>query len=49
MVLFESFVNRENRKKKKIEKEIKKLERFGRRLKPIEENEPDRALAKEIK
>lgn len=39
---------RETRRKKKIEKEIKKLEKFGRRLKPIEENEPDRALLKEV-
>ena len=38
---------RENRRRKKLEKEIKKLEKFGRKLKPIEEEEPDRAILKE--
>ncbi|CAF0731239.1 unnamed protein product [Brachionus calyciflorus] len=38
---------RENRKRKRLEKEIKKLERFGRKLKPIDEHEPDRLVLKE--
>ncbi len=39
---------RENRRKKRIEKEIKKMEKIGRKLKPIEELEPDRAIVKQI-
>lgn len=39
---------RENRKRKKIEREVRRLERFGRRLKPVEEAEPDRLVLKEI-
>ena len=39
---------RENRKRKRLEKEIKKLEKFGRKLKPIEELEPDRKITKEL-
>lgn len=39
---------KENRKRKRLEKEIKKLEKFGRRLKPIEELEPDRSISKEL-
>lgn len=38
---------KEGRKKKRLERDIKKMERLGRKLKPIEELEPDRALAKE--
>ena len=38
---------RENRKRKKIEKEIKKIEKFGRRLKPVLEQEADRLILKE--
>ncbi|CAH8866829.1 unnamed protein product [Trichobilharzia szidati] len=37
------------RKIRKIEKEIKRLSRFDRRLKPIEEIEGDRQLMKELK
>lgn len=40
---------REARKRKRIEREIKRIERFGRKLKPIEERENDRAIAKEAK
>lgn len=40
---------RENRRKKRIEKEIKKMEKIGRKLKPIEELEPDRVVLKEVK
>jgi hypothetical protein len=36
------------KRKKKIEREIIKLERFGRKLKPIEENEPDRSVFKTL-
>ena len=38
---------RENRRKKRIEKEIKKMEKIGRKLKPIEELEPDRSIVKQ--
>ena len=38
---------RENRKRKRIEKQIKSMEKLGRKMKPIEETEPDRALVKE--
>ena len=38
---------RENRKRKRIEKQIKSMEKLGRKLKPVEETEPDRALVKE--
>lgn len=38
---------RENRRKRRIEKEIKKMEKLGRKLKPIEEREPDRLILKE--
>lgn len=40
---------RETRKRKRIEKEIKKLEKLGRILKPIEETKADRSLIKEQK
>ena len=39
---------RENRRKKRIEKEIKKMEKIGRKLKPIEELETDRAIVKQV-
>lgn len=39
---------RENRRKKRIEKEIKKMEKIGRKLKPIEELEPNRVIVKQI-
>ena len=35
---------RERRKKLRLEKAIKKLEKRGRKLKPIQEREVDRAL-----
>jgi len=38
---------RERRKTKRIEKEIRRMERFGRKLKPIEEHEPERRVVKE--
>lgn len=38
---------RENRKRKRIEKQIKSMEKLGRKMKPVEETEPDRALVKE--
>jgi len=38
---------RENRKRKRIEKQIKSMEKLGRKLKPIEESEPDRAVLKD--
>lgn len=39
---------REDRKRRKIEKEIKKLEKFGRQLKPINELRADKDLLKEV-
>ena len=39
---------RENRKRRKLEKEIKRMEKFGSILKPIEELEPDKIIAKEV-
>lgn len=39
---------KEDRRKRKIEKEIKKLERFGRQFKPIEELRADRSVLKEV-
>lgn len=38
---------RENRKKKRIEKAIKSMEKLGRKMKPIEEGEADRNVLKE--
>jgi len=38
---------RENRKKKRIEKAIKSMEKLGRKMKPIEESEADRIILKE--
>ena len=38
---------RENRKKKRIEKAIKSMEKLGRKMKPIEEGEVDRIILKE--
>lgn len=38
---------REARRRKRIEREIKRIEKFGKKLKPIEEREPDRLIAKE--
>jgi len=39
---------REEKKRRKLEKEIKKLEKYGRQFKPIEELRADRSLMKEI-
>jgi large subunit ribosomal protein L40 len=39
---------KEDRRKRKIEKEIKKLEKMGRKLKPIEELRADQSLLKEL-
>ncbi|XP_076438414.1 large ribosomal subunit protein mL40-like [Babylonia areolata] len=39
---------RENKRKKKIEKQMKRLEKFGRRFKPIEEIEGDLKIRREL-
>ena len=39
---------RENKRKKKIEKQMKRLERFGRRLKPVDEIDGDPKIQKEV-
>ena len=41
------YLKREARRKKRIEKEIRRIEKFGRKLKPIEERESDRVVVKE--
>lgn len=40
---------REDRKRKRIEKSIKKLVKVGRRLKPIDENEISPVLEREMR
>ncbi len=45
----DSISNREDKKKRRIEKEIKKLEKLGKKLKPIDELEPNHAVLKEAK
>ena len=39
---------REERRRRKIEKEIKKIERFGRNLKPIEEIKQEKSIINEL-
>lgn len=40
-------LQRENRKRKRIEKQIKSMEKLGRKMKPIEETEVERAVFKD--